>query len=157
MDQIERAWDEGRYEQALRWIDAEIQEGKSPSDDLRLARVLTLGGMSRWTDARREIIATLQRSVANPSAQTFLAHSLIHGREARLALTLLERVKPAGPDDFFANYVRACAWLALGDRPRSAQAFRIAFTEYFFDSYHCVLVPAWRRMMRLLEQKPDST
>ena len=157
MAQIDKAWEEGRYDQALRWIDAEIQEEKSSSDDLRVARALTLGGMSRWTDARREITATLQRSDVSPSAQTFLAHCLIHGGEARLALTLLERIKPAGPDDFFANYVRACAWLALGDRPRSAQAFRIAFTEYFFDSYHCVLVPAWRRMMRLLEQKSDLT
>jgi hypothetical protein len=113
--------------------------------------------MDRWAEARRTAAAVLQSSAPNPSAEVFFAYCLVHTNEPKEALTLLDRVIPAGPDDYFSNYARGCAWLALGDRPRSAQAFRVAFTEYFYDSYHSVLLPAWRRTVRLLDSEAGRT
>ena len=53
----------------------------------------------------------------------------------------------AGPDDYFASYFRGCAFLAAGDRLGALHAFQRAFTDYFYDSYHYVLLPTWEKMV----------
>ena len=153
MEQIEKAWEDCRYAEALSWIETEIQSEKEPNEEIHMIRALILGGMGRWADAREEVTKVLQNSATNPSAQSYYAYCLINSGKAAIALPLLDRIPSAGPDDYFVNYIRGCGWLALGDRPRAAQAFRVAFSEYFFDTYHSVLLPAWKRMLHQLKEE----
>ncbi len=154
---IEGAIEERRFDRALRWIDAEPRGEKDPPGLLNMYRSLALAETGRWSEAREELSAVLEDATPNPSAQCYLAQCLTRSGEPGVALALLDTVAAAGPDDYFKNYFSGCALLATGDRLGALHTFRRAFTEYFYDTYHYVLLPAWEKTVERVRGAEEST
>ncbi|MBN1867675.1 tetratricopeptide repeat protein [Candidatus Sumerlaeota bacterium] len=147
--EIEKALDAGKSADALRWLESEGVETLKADDYSAMLYAAALGENGRWFEARDVLAQVLDRSPSSPGAQAFYACCLTQSGEPAVALAVLDRVEPAGPDDYFANYFRGATHVALDDRLRAAAAFRTAFTSYFFDTFHCALVPAWKKTVRL--------
>lgn len=153
---IEKALLNGEGPQALEWMEKEIQTGVGASESARLLYALALAETRNWAKAREELLAFLSDNHPHPSAQAFLGYCLARQGEPDLALAILDRVEEAGPDDYFANYFRGLALLLKGTRRPALQAFERAFADYFFDTWHYVVIPAWKKMRRcVLPTTPD--
>lgn len=57
------------------------------------------------------------------------------------ALQLLSAVQPEGPEDLGAHFVAAICWLALGREAEYREAFHLATTTYFIDTWEQLLLP----------------
>lgn len=145
LSRMERALAKGEFSKALRWIEAERPQPGARKDQIAFLRAYALGEKGCWRQARHEAALLLEKENASPLVQSYMSYCLARSGAPEVALAVLEHVEPAGPDDYFRHYFQGCAWVALGDRPRALQGFKTAFEDYFFDSYHLALVPAWER------------
>lgn len=77
----------------------------------------------------------------NPEVIVCQAWALHEVGRHREALELLSAVKPEGPEDLGAHFVAAVCWLALDREAEFREAFHLATTTYFIDTWEQLLQP----------------
>jgi len=154
---MDKAANAGNYEQALAWIKAEKQSGHAwRTENVMFLEAQVLAEMGKWNRSRQTLGSLIGKEGGDKSLEAFYAYCLLRCGEANMALQILQRQGIDGPDDYFVNYFRGCAWLTLGDRTRAFWSFRIAFQRFFFDTYHLLFVRRWQEMARLTEGEEES-
>lgn len=78
---------------------------------------------------------------AAPEVLSLWAATLLTTGEPRAALAVLSRVRPFGPDDYFAHVLAGLAWTTLGDHAKARAAYEPAFSTYLHDTWHRFLEP----------------
>jgi tetratricopeptide (TPR) repeat protein len=147
---IEAALEARQTELALRWINAELRATEKPDPWLRVLRGSALGELGHWSMARRNLAAALIEERPEPLAVTFYAYCLHRDGDSGMALRVLDGCGSVGPDDYFHHYFRGCAWMGLGKRPQAIIQFQKAFQLFFFDNYHSLVLPTWKKAVRLI-------
>lgn len=141
---LERAIEGARYQEVLDGLAQFTGEGEA--DRFAFYAALACGGVGDWSGARDAIVRLLEQMPEDPFAQSYYGYSLIRSGDVAMGMTVLDMIVPIGPDDFFLNYNRGAGLLAQGDRYGALRAFRRGFEEYFYATYHMVLLPAWRSL-----------
>lgn len=83
---------------------------------------------------------------AAPEVLSLWAATLMTTGDPRGALAVLSRVRPLGPDDYFAHVLAGLAWTTLGEHAKARAAFAPAFSTYLHDTWHRFLEPFTRNV-----------
>ncbi len=145
--QMERSLEAHEFDQVLNWVAAE-KPTKRSEESLKLLRIFALAESGYLDQARAELVEILDEksSEKNPLLLAFYGLYLVRSEQPQYALKVLKTVQAEGPDDYFVNYFRGTAYLALDDRPRALAAYSFAFQHFFFDTFNFIFLPVWQQI-----------
>jgi len=141
----ERAFDRRDFDGALAAFEAARRIG-SRDPLVLLGLGLANLRLDRPTPAAQFLAAAYAQSPADGFVVSSYADALHRAGLFAESLAVFERIEPAGPEDFHANYGRGACLAALGRRTEALEAFRTAFERYRLDTVEDCLIPSWRQL-----------
>lgn len=112
--------------------------------------------LGRGAEVRARLEPILEREIAKahaastpmteaaPEVLSLWAATLMTTGDPRGALAVLSRVRPMGPDDYFAHVLAGLAWTTLSEHAKARAAYAPAFSTYLHDTWHRFLEPFTR-------------
>lgn len=142
----QKALMEGKSASALEVLNKLDESRKKDESDLLFLKGLAELEEKQPEIARDTLAALLEKGDDHFHGFAFLARALAETGHPEPARKLLAVIPEMGPDDFFRHYTTGVVEGLAGCPFQSRLAFRQAFSRFFYDSFHYLFLPRWKKV-----------